>query len=79
MIVSGNLIFAQVNTCLIGGNCYADGEVNPENPFESCDAVNNATEWSGVATGSTVTGSAPTGITATSGVTSAPGECSAVQ
>jgi len=37
--------FLQVNTCLINGNCYDDGEVNPENSFEFCNASSNSTEW----------------------------------
>ena len=47
-----------MNTCLIDGNCYEEGEVNPENPLEVCDGTLNG--WTGAATGSTVTGSVPT-------------------
>jgi len=54
----------QVNTCLINGNCYDDGEVNPRNSLQSCDAASDATRWTGVAhTGSTVTASTAGRIT----------------
>jgi len=49
----------QDNTCLIDGNCYDDGEVNPQNPLQSCDAASDDSGWSGISTGSTVTGGTP--------------------
>jgi len=45
-----------MNTCLIGGNCYAADEVNPENPSERCDPASNMTAWTSVST----TGPSPT-------------------
>ena len=42
---------------MINGNCYVDGEVNPENPLEICNATRNDTA---------LTESTPTGITYTS-------------
>jgi len=35
----------QANTCLISGNCYDDGESNPENSYQLCDATRNSTAW----------------------------------
>jgi len=35
--------FVQENTCLINGKCYDDGEFNPENPSERCNASRSAT------------------------------------
>ena len=66
----------QENTCLISGNCYDDGEVNPENSFEICDAMRNTTAWIDITpTGSTAAGSTAAAITPTT-ITSAfaPGE-----
>jgi len=40
--------FMQENTCLIDGNCYAYGEINPEDPSQSCNATRNATVWSDI-------------------------------
>ena len=55
----------QENTCLISGNCYDDGEVNPENSFEICDAMRNTTAWIDITpTGSTAAGSTAVGSTA---------------
>lgn len=62
--------FVQVNTCLIDGNCYDDGDLNPENPFEFCNATSNTTAWAEIITTTTTT------ITTTSTVrsTHAPSE-----
>ncbi|MCB9735738.1 MAG: hypothetical protein H6745_24395 [Deltaproteobacteria bacterium] len=32
-------------SCLVGGACYGDGAVNPDNPCERCDAAATATAW----------------------------------
>ena len=40
---SGDL--AACEGCWIGGSCYADEEVNPENPCEICDTSDNAENW----------------------------------
>lgn len=33
-------------SCLIGGQCYGDGDPNPNNPCQLCDAAANPTGWS---------------------------------
>ena len=38
----------QENTCLIDGNCYADGEVNPKVGSQRCNATSNTTAWSDI-------------------------------
>jgi len=54
--------FVQENTCLINENCYEDGEVNPENSFEICDAtINGWTGFSPANDTSTVSATTPTG------------------
>jgi len=40
----------QEDTCLINGNCYDDGEPNPENPLQSCNATSSGTEWTKIVT-----------------------------
>ena len=37
-----------MNTCLIDGNCYDPGEVNPENPSQLCDPLRSTTAWTGI-------------------------------
>ncbi len=38
-------------TCLIDGVCYKDGEPNPDNPCQVCNASTSASAWSNVADG----------------------------
>jgi len=51
---------------LINGNCYDDGEVNPENQLQSCNATNSATEWTEEVTPPTTTAAPSTEATSTS-------------
>jgi len=40
--------FVQENTCLIDENCYFDGEINPQDPLQRCNATQDATAWSDI-------------------------------
>ena len=35
------------NTCLIGGVCYTDQDVYPQDPLKMCDVARSQTSWSG--------------------------------
>lgn len=39
-----------VSHCLIAGNCYTDGEVNPVNDCEECNSSVSQTTWTAIAT-----------------------------
>ena len=41
-------VVVQMNTCLIDGNCYDSGEVNPENPSQLCDPLRSTAGWTGI-------------------------------
>ena len=57
-----------MDTCLINGNCYDDGEDNPENPLETCNATLNTTVWTEITpVASTSAGSTPITIASTPG------------
>ena len=38
--------YLQSGLCLIGGQCYKNGDVNPNNPCQVCDTTKGTTSWS---------------------------------
>ena len=36
---------SQLTACLIGGECYEEGEFNPANPRQFCHPTLNSTDW----------------------------------
>ncbi len=61
--------------CLIDGTCWANGQPNPSNACQVCDATRSASAWSSVTDGTQCLAGSCTGLTWTTPRTCAAGQC----
>ena len=61
--------------CVIGGKCWDDNQLNPENPCLVCSVLASTTAWSNAKDGMTCGGGTCSGLTFTSAKTCLAGQC----